>query len=123
MKRIPWWLLMILIGFISYLLIRCYVVPTRELPNSEWFGLNERQADRQMTVDDKLQRMIRHAEIDSLINPAGGYRRLYFDRAWRAEPNDVYLMFGVSSTDVAVIYSGSLENGQLFWKAVESESP
>ena len=77
--------------------------------------------------------MIRHAEIDSWVNPAaidfGGTegrrrcRRIYFDRAWRAEPNDVYLMFGTATDDIVVIYRGSLESGDLFWKAVESESP
>jgi hypothetical protein len=123
MKRIRWLMFACLIVWIAWGVVIKIVVPTRTLPQSEWFTLDQRRSEMQLPVDATIERMIRHAKIDSLINPADGYRLIYFGRAWRTAPNDVWLMFGVTSTDIAVIYRGSLESGQLYWKAVESESP
>jgi hypothetical protein len=131
MTRLQWWLLTALIVSIGSGTIMSFAVPGRTFQNAEWFGLELRKKELRIPVDATIQRMIRRAKIDSWMNPAaidfGGtegrrrYRRIYFDRAWRAEPSDVYLMFGTTTADIVVIYCGSLENGKLFWKAVEAE--
>lgn len=120
------WSFGLLIGVFVGLVICLWAghVPTRSFKDSEWFQLEEPSLTR-IEPDKIIQGMIKRARIEHFVSPAISDKRvIFFDRAWKAPPNDAYLMFGVANrADVAVVYRGGLEDGRLFWKAENTRSP
>ena|SRR5438874_6750365 len=104
-------------------LIRLNVVPTRTFPDKNWFSDTER--GRELSASDPvISRMIARARIDHFIAPTDRrYRVIGFHRAWITKPDDVYISFVSSVSDVSVVYRGDRQSGALFWKAVSFESP
>ena len=73
----------------------------------------------EIPVDENIKRMISRAERDYLLRPGPGLRGiLSFRRAMRVPPNDVYLVFVLSSNpyDAEMYYRVALEDGRLLWK-------
>jgi hypothetical protein len=90
--------------------------PFRVLPSSEWVL---KEPMEQIAVDDNIKRMISHAQRDYLLRPGPGLRGfLSFKRAVRIPPNDIYLIFVLSSHpyDAEIYYRVALEDGTLLWK-------
>jgi hypothetical protein len=90
--------------------------PFRILPSSEWAFTEPMEP---IPVDENIKRMISRAQRDYLVRPGPGLRGfLSFKRAMRVPPNDVYLVFVLSSQpyDAEIYYRVALENGTLLWK-------
>jgi len=90
--------------------------PGRILPSSEWVLAEQWQ---QITPDSKITGMISRAKMDYVIRPLPGQRGLLsFKRAVRVSPNDVYLVFVLSTDpyDREIYYRVALEDGTLLWK-------
>jgi hypothetical protein len=101
-------------GSIGFL--RFQAAPFRILPSSEWVL---KEPIEQIPVDENIKRMISRAQRDYILRPGPGLRGfLSFKRAVRVPPNDVYLVFVLSSHpfDTEIYYRVALEDGKLLWK-------
>lgn len=101
-------------GSIAFLWFQA--APFRILPSSEWVS---KEPMEQIPVDENIKRMISQARRDYVLRPGPGLRGfLLFKRAVRVPPNDVYLVFVLSSHpyDAEIYYRVALEDGKLLWK-------
>lgn len=90
--------------------------PFRVLPSSEWVL---KEPMEEIPVNENIKRMIDRAKRDYLLRPGPGLRGfLSFRRAMRVPPNDVYLVFVLSTNpyDAEIYYRVALEDGTLLWK-------
>lgn len=97
-------------------LLYSQAAPFRILPSSEWAFT---EAMKEVPVDEKIEQMIKRAQRDYLLRPGPGLRGfLSFKRAMRVPPNDVYLVFVLSTHpyDAEIYYRVALEDGKLLWK-------
>ena len=97
-------------------LLHLQAAPYRILPSSEWAFT---EPMKEIPVDEKIQQMIRRAQRDYLLRPGPGLSGfLSFKRAMRVPPNDVYLVFVLSTHpyDAEIYYRVALEDGKLLWK-------
>jgi hypothetical protein len=100
----------------SIALLWFQAAPFRVLPSSEWVL---REPMEQIPVDENIKRMVSRAKRDYLLRPGPGLRGfLSFSRAVRIPPNDVYLVFVLSTNpyDAEIYYRVALEDGTLLWK-------
>lgn len=101
------------------LLDRTTMAPSWALPSTSIVRMGIERADGADSVDERIRGMIERAKRDYLLRPFPGQPGLLsFRRAMRVPPNDIYLVFVLSTNpyDAEVYYRVGLEDGHLLWK-------
>jgi hypothetical protein len=122
-KLLARWVLAVLVAFAIAICIGyycCCTVPVRQFENQAWL---QTETPNEISIDSKIERMIKAAARDHYIAPVRGMpRRLVFLRAAAVAPNDIYLIFwpdGVADTTIR--YRGDRDSEKLYWKTTVSE--
>jgi hypothetical protein len=101
---------------IPWICLRVSAIPFRGVVPGESSPLWQRSGYLKVEPDRKIFCMIRRAKLDFLVAPIEGLRGNIVFEEVRQNGNDIYLLFGASSSDAVVVYHGTKDTCRLDWK-------